>query len=115
MNDFEKYKEARAEALRRMRATSNAFYASAAQAGCHAFIEFCGLMNEYIKLCEEAEAAGIDWLLANTHTGQALPLKSYNVAYLAEKLDCIYGPSIDAAGLRQHFVEAFVGKAPVGG
>lgn len=47
--------------LRRMREASSVFYGLAVQAGCHPFIEFTGLMNEYIKCCEAAHKAGIDF------------------------------------------------------
>jgi len=106
--EFETHKEFRAEALRKMRAASETFYRLAVQTQVHAFIEFTGLMNEYITLCEGAEAAGIDWLMANTHTNTPLPIKEHHVGYLAEKLDCIYGPSLEATGLREFFARAFV-------
>lgn len=51
--------EERKAILARMRTASNLFYSAAAAAGCHAFIEFTGLMNEFIKLCTEAEAQGL--------------------------------------------------------
>jgi len=83
--------EERAHILNRMRAASNAFYVAAANAGCHAFIEFTGLMNEFIKLCEDAEQQGTDWVHANVHGDVHLPFKPYHVEYLSEKLECIYG------------------------
>lgn len=96
------YTEAeREEMLRKMRVASSTFYGLAANAGCHAFIEFTGLMNEYIKLCEEAHKRGIDFTLASIHTGRALPIEPHHIAYLGEKLACIYGASLDDAGRRQ--------------
>lgn len=83
--------EERAAILQRMRDASNRFYAAAAAAGCHAFIEFTGLMNEYVKLCQEAEAAGLEWVHANVHGGNHLPFAPHHIAYLSEKLECIYG------------------------
>ncbi len=83
--------EERREILSKMRTASNAFYAAAARAGCHAFIEFTGLMNEFIKLCAEADEQGIDWVRANVHGDVHLPFKPYHVEYLSEKLECIYG------------------------
>jgi len=82
------------ESLARMRAASTAFYTAAVQTGCHAFIEFTGLMNEFIKVCHRAEEMGIDWRGANTHSGVPLPIEDYEIHYMAEKLDCIYGPSL---------------------
>lgn len=70
---------------------SSMFYAGAAQCGVHAFIEFAGLMNEFIKVCHDAEDKGmVDWPMANTHCGTALPFKPYHVDYLNEKLECIF-------------------------
>jgi hypothetical protein len=108
MNEFEQNKEYRAKALAGMRKASATFYGLAAMSGHHAFVEFCGLQQEYIKMCEAAESAGIDWLLASTHTNMALPMELYNIAYLAEKLDCIYGPSLRDPKKREQFVRAFL-------
>lgn len=74
-----------------MRSASNAFYVGAQLTGNHAFLEFTGLMNEYISLCEQARAEGIDFTTANVHGGVHLPFKPYHLAYLNEKLECIYG------------------------
>lgn len=88
---FEYTVEERAAMLRGMRGASDYFYSMAVRIGVHAFIEFTGLMNEFIKLCEEAHAAGIDFTMANVHTGQHLPFQPHHIAYLYEKLECIYG------------------------
>lgn len=93
--------------LRMMQDTSNAFYRQATGIGCHPFIEFCGLMNEYIKLCREAHMKGIDFTETSAHSGKALPMATYEAAYLGEKLGCIYGPSLkDAANKREFLVSA---------
>ncbi len=84
----------RRQMLEEMQATSDRFYRSAARIGCHAYIEFCGLMNKYIDVCRRAEAQGVDWLMANTHTGAPLPFENHDLVYLAEKLSCIYGPAL---------------------
>ena len=76
--------------LRRMRDASNVFYGLAVQAGCHPFIEFTGLINEYINCCEEASANGIDFSRCNTHEGQSLPMHPHQVDYANEKLECIF-------------------------
>ena len=98
----------RRDMLEKMRHASSVFYVLARQTGCHAFIEFTGLMNEYIAICEAAEAAGIDWTMANTHTDAVLPMAPYHVRYLAEKLDCIYGPALRDPQLRREFVDAIL-------
>lgn len=88
---FEYTADERAAMLRGMRAVSDNFYAGAVRVGVHAFIEFCGLMNEFIKLCTEAHEKGIDFTMANVHADQHLPFQPHHIAYLNEKLECIYG------------------------
>jgi hypothetical protein len=78
------------EILRAMQQTSDVFYRSAVAIGCHPFIEFTGLMNEYIKACAAAHEKGIDFTECNTHSGQELPMLDYQVAYVNEKLECIF-------------------------
>jgi hypothetical protein len=80
----------REDMLAQMRAASNLFYVMATRAGCHPFIEFAGLMNEYIQVCERAHKLGVDFAMCNKHTGENLPLKPYEVAYIQEKLECIF-------------------------
>jgi hypothetical protein len=89
--------EAAQQALEKMRAASGNFYFAATRTNCHAFIEFTGLMNEYIKVCERMTAQGdTSWMTANTHSGLPLKMESYELDYLSEKLDCIYGPTMEA-------------------
>lgn len=83
-------KEEGDEILRSMQQTSDAFYRSAVAIGCHPFIEFTGLMNEYIKACTAAHEDGIDFTECNTHSGIELPMLDYQVAYVNEKLECIF-------------------------
>ena len=53
------YSRAELEAmLVAMKATSDIFYGMATRIGNHPFIEFCGLMNEYIACCRKTLAAG---------------------------------------------------------
>lgn len=80
----------REEALAAMDRASSEFYRSAVYIGNHPWIEFTGLMNEYIKACREAHKAGIDFSECNTHSGKHLPLRDYQVRYLNEKLTCIF-------------------------
>jgi len=83
--------------LAAMQKASNDFYRAAIATGCHAFIEFTGLMNEYIKVCQDMSSMDDhSWLTANTHTSTPLKMHSHQAAYLAEKLDCIYGPTLRA-------------------
>lgn len=88
-------REEREQILNKMRSASGVFYSLAVQTRCHQFIEFTGLINEYIKLCEEAHSDGIDFTQANIHSGQGLPIRDHHISYLGEKLGCIYGPALD--------------------
>lgn len=76
--------------LQQMDALSSMFYRGATKIGNHPFIEFTGLMNEYIKCCREAHKQGIDFTECNVHTGIELPMRPFEVAYVNEKLECIY-------------------------
>lgn len=82
--------------LQSMTVASGLFYLRAISTECHPFVEFTGLMNEYIKLCQDALARGIDFTESSTHTGAALPIANFRAAYLGEKFDCIFGPSFRA-------------------
>lgn len=82
--------EERKVALTSMREVSRQFYLQAVHIGNHPFIEFAGLMNEYIGACTNAHKCGIDFSDCNTHTGQKLPLAPFQVSYLNEKLECIF-------------------------
>lgn len=73
-----------------MQQAANDFYRSAVHIGNHPFIEFAGLMNEYIAACRDAASKGIDFTQCNTHTGQQLPLHGHQVNYINEKLECIF-------------------------
>ena len=81
-------------AISQMQAASAVFYAQAVRIGNHPFIEFCGLMNEYIKACELAHNADIDFSDCSVHTGQQLPMRSYMVDYVNQKLECIFSGRI---------------------
>lgn len=88
----------RTQALAAMRMASSFFYAQAVRIGNHPFIEFAGLMNEYIQACEDAQAQGVDFTECTAHTGRELPLAPYRVGYLNEKLECIFGGRIQVTG-----------------
>jgi hypothetical protein len=76
--------------LKKMHDASMAFYSWATSIGNHPFIEFTGLLNEYIKICRTAHEMGIDFTQCNTHTGMKLPVPPYSVDYINEKLECIF-------------------------
>jgi hypothetical protein len=72
------------------------FFHAEMGARVHAFIEFCGVLNKYVEICQRCAADGIDFTQFNTHTGQAMPVEAHDMEYLGEKLQCIFGPIIDA-------------------
>ena len=76
--------------LDQMRSACAQFYSAAIRIGNHPWIEFTGLMSEYIKACELAHRAGIDFSQCSTHSGADLPLQPFQVAYINEKLECIF-------------------------
>lgn len=84
------HQDEREAALTAMQVAANAFYCAAIKINVHPFIEFAGLMNEYIKVCRQAHAAGIDFSDCSRHTGRSLPLHAHQIDYINEKLDCIY-------------------------
>lgn len=95
--DMKRDEVPRKQKLREMEQLSSLFYQGAVKIGVHAFIEFTGLMNEFIKVCRDMETAGNGaWDQANTHSDSPLKLKPHHVQYLAEKLDCIYGAALRA-------------------
>lgn len=63
---------------------------------CHAFLEFNGLMSKFVQLCARAADKGIDFRHANKHSGEVIPMEDLDAAYLGEKFDCIFGPSLRA-------------------
>jgi len=95
-----------AEMINKMKRVSDAFYRPAANSGNHAFIEFTGLMNEYIAVCQNTMAKGRDFTACNTHVGQPLIAEEYQIRYLAEKFDCIFGPMLSVEKNREIFFKA---------
>lgn len=90
--------EDREVALARMQQLSDAFYRHAISIGVHPFIEFAGIMNEYIKCARASHESGIDFSECNTHSGVSLPMPGFSVDYVNEKLECIFmGRSVMSA------------------
>lgn len=77
-------------ALKKMKDASDKFYAEAIRINNHPFLEFTGLLNEYIKACEQAHQENIDFSECNTHSQNHLPLEEHQVQYINEKLECIF-------------------------
>jgi hypothetical protein len=76
--------------LAQMELASSNFYRAATSIGNHPFIEFTGLMNEYIKVCRDAHAKGLDFTQCNKHAGHELPMAPHQIDYVNEKLECIF-------------------------
>lgn len=83
------------EMCAKMEAVSAVFYGLAVGVGNHAFIEFTGLMNEYINVCRGMAERGEDFTEHNTHANKPLPLETYQRNYIREKLDCIFMGQVD--------------------
>jgi hypothetical protein len=109
--DVREFTKAEREALLdRMQALSDSFYSGATSIGVHAYIEFCGLMNEFVTICRSSDEMGIDFTMANTHNNKPLVMASHHGAYLGEKLGCIYGPTLRSdPAVRRAFVSAAFG------
>lgn len=95
-NDSHYSPEELAKMIEQMEGVTQRFYNEAAAIGNHAFIEFCGLMGEYVKICRDTLKHGDDFTLANTHTGIPLAAAPYQIEYIFEKMDCIFGPTVTA-------------------
>jgi len=81
------------EILEAMKAVSHNYYREAIATNCHTFIEFTGLMNEYIKICERnLKQRGVDFTKTSVHNpGQPkLQIEDWELAYINDKLRCIF-------------------------
>jgi hypothetical protein len=80
--------------LTQMAELTRAYYFRAMHIGVHSFHELSGLMNVLIVAAHAAEARGEAWVWANACAGQPLQLAEHQRQYLAEKLSCIFGCSV---------------------
>jgi len=80
------------ESLALMQKAANEFYSSAVWTNCHAFVEFTGLINEFIKICTAYQESWPkeDFRQCNVHTGRQMVIETYQLIYILEKLKCIY-------------------------
>ena len=92
--------------INQMKLVSSSFYPQAQRTGNHAFIEFCGLMNEYIQMCDLTLHRNMDFTTCNVHTGNELQAQDFHIKYLAEKFECIFGPLFQNLQHRKTFIEA---------
>lgn len=80
-----------------MEMAANEFYSMAVLIGHHPFIEFCGLMREYVLCCRDAIAQDVDFTECSIHTFRPLPVMTYRADYFAEKLGCIIGRPVEVS------------------
>ena len=99
-------KEERDSQIRKMRVAAANFYREATHTGVHAFVEFCGMMNKFVDICRRTSEAGRDFNEANIHNGEALAAENHDLAYLAEKFECIFGTTLQSPENRAAFLEA---------
>jgi len=90
--------EERERMLARMKEVRDSFYAAAVRVGLHQFIEFAGFMGEFIKICESMHRDGVDF-----GTNDLAP-KDYQMMYVAEKFDCIFGEALMKPEMREAFI-----------
>jgi hypothetical protein len=98
-------KEELAEMISRMKRISTEFYNEARLIGVHPFVEFCGLMSAFIDMCEDSAQAGIDITVASGHFGKPLIAAPHKIEYIAEKFNCIFGPTLQNPVLRNAFLK----------
>jgi len=96
--------EERERMLARMTEIKDSFYVAAQRVGHHQFIEFAGFMAEYIKVCARMHAEGVDF-----GTTELAP-KHYEMEYLAEKFDCIFGDALTKLEMRDAFMGVLASK-----
>lgn len=96
MMDIPYTKEALKAKVAEMRQAADLIYRLLQRCEVHPFIEFNGFMPKYIDLCDREASKGNDFTMASTHNDKTLPMVAHDVVYLAEKFDCIFGPSFRA-------------------
>ena len=95
------------DSLNKMQEISSTFYYQAVQLGIHPFIEFAGMMNEYIKMANQSWDKGVDFTQTNIHSdAPGLVAYGFNGDYLAEKFECIFGKTFfDSKEFKLAFLE----------
>jgi hypothetical protein len=81
------------EILKAMKIAANNYYREAIATNCHTFIEFTGLINEYIKICERnLKQRGVDFTKTSAHCPDEprLQIESWQLDYINDKLRCIF-------------------------
>lgn len=80
------------EILEAMKVASHNYYREAIATNCHTFIEFTGLINEYIKICERNLKQGVDFTKTSVHCPDEtkLEIERWELDYINDKLRCIF-------------------------
>lgn len=81
------------EILQAMTIASDNYYREAIATNCHTFIEFTGLINEYIKICQRnLKQRGVDFTKTSAHCpgGPRLQIEEWELDYINDKLRCIF-------------------------
>jgi hypothetical protein len=81
------------EILVAMEIAANNYYREAIATNCHTFIEFTGLINEYIKICKRnLKQRGVDFTKTSVHCPDELKLQieDWELQYINDKLRCIF-------------------------
>jgi hypothetical protein len=91
----------REKMLAEMTAASDAFYAAAVKVRFHQFVELTGFMNEIIKVCARMHKEGKDF------GTEPLEPKDYEMEYICEKFDCIFGRALEDEKIRRVVLAAF--------
>lgn len=92
--------EDRERMLAAMEVARDAFYAAAVRIGVHTYVEMAGFMGEFIKMCRDMHEEGVDF---GTTPLRAAP---HQLAYIAEKFDCIFGEALAEPEARIAFLRA---------
>jgi len=91
--------------LKGMEKAADVFYSMAQGTHVHQFLEVTGFMRELITMYRQALEAGIDF------TDEELRPKPYQMAYIAEKFDCIFGTALaESPEARGAFLQALEHK-----
>jgi len=91
--------------MAQMEMVISSFYGQAAgiKPHFHTFIEFAGLMVEFSNICKQTLTRGVDFSIANRHSGVPLLPHPHQIRYFAEKLECIIGPALSDPENREIF------------
>ncbi len=84
-------------ALIQMQNAANTFYVLAMRTQVHPFVEFTGLMNEFVKVCKAAHESGVDFSACCAFT-EKLPMTPQNVALCNEALEHIFTGQVSFGG-----------------